>query len=75
MQSIPSFLNVALDAPVHYRVMPAGAVSFGRGGARLPGHERLEDGQAQVLDRELECAPRLDLSDLVWVKELKEKLK
>ena len=35
----------------------------------------IEDGQAQVLDRELECAPRLDLSDLVWVKELKEKLK
>ena len=35
----------------------------------------IEDGQAQVLDRELECAPRLDLSDLAWVKALKEKLK
>ena len=35
----------------------------------------VEDGQAQVLDRELECAPRLDLSDLLWVKKLKETLK
>ena len=35
----------------------------------------VEDGEAQVLDRELECAPRLDLSDLLWVKKLKETLK
>jgi hypothetical protein len=35
----------------------------------------IEDGQAQVLDRELEFAPRLDISDLDWVKALKEKLK
>jgi hypothetical protein len=35
----------------------------------------IEDGQAQVLERELEIAPRLDLSDREWVKALKEALK
>ena len=35
----------------------------------------VEDGQAQVLDRELETAPRLDINDLEWAKALKERLK
>jgi hypothetical protein len=35
----------------------------------------IEDAQAQVLDRELEIAPRLDIGDLEWIKALKEKLK
>jgi hypothetical protein len=34
----------------------------------------VEDSQAQVLDRELETAPRFDISDREWVRKLKKQL-